>query len=261
MRGIYLAFALLLFFSFFTLVPLPGSTKAVQNAFLEAEWMIYRLSRASGTVTDDAMCVLADLWGMGGLTAEYITPGGQRENVTCALLTESKVAITPDDVGEMGSELRGEVTDIWITSRYQVTKIFFFSYFLMGLVIMGLLMDMFSSIGPFSHRTAFSAAGLFTISVGITTVMFRSGIIGGIRSWELLNWGVGLAPGTGMLSYLLTIFLALAIVGYIAGGVMRGYNIAKEYINTYEALKLSTRIEKEKGEKAMQAAKELQRKA
>jgi hypothetical protein len=227
----------------FTLLPPPASQlgSIVQGAATTS----YKIVRAVGVVRDENICMLADLWNLGGIEAQ-LEGGG---NVTCAQLTEQKIALTPADERAYGSELGGVVERVWITNELTLNKLFYVSYILFGLVLATIITDVYLVTGMGRYSTAHVVGFLAVAGIGVTMLLFRTGAV-----WPVLSGLANLLPGNSLLGEALFAFFALTLVWWVVGQIALGYHVTKENYKRFAAVRVAGKADYQRGVRALEAA-------
>ena len=72
---LHVGIAVILFLGLFSFTMLPKPVAGLGDFFQGAAFSMYKAARFSGFATDEGMCILADLWNLGGLDAKYVPVG------------------------------------------------------------------------------------------------------------------------------------------------------------------------------------------
>ncbi len=212
--------------------------------------VVYEITKSIGGVRDEQMCVLADIWNMQGLTTSVDKINtNEYENVSCAILTEKKIAITPGDEEFLGEELYGISEEIYINDKLALNKLFFVSYILLGLVLSSILTDVFLSMGLFSNKTSLAMGGGITVSLSLVLLLFRTETM-----WSLLLNLINVIPGNGLLANGIFFILALSVGAFVVGQISLGYHAAKNSQRTFAAMRLAVKADKDRGELMLKEA-------
>jgi len=245
-NALYLVIGTILFVGLFSFMVLPKPLEPVREIFQSASTFLYKLIRLTGGVTDSNMCTLADLWNMAGIDAEVLLEVGGQENFTCAVLTEEKIAMIPQEKEIFGDELQGVVTDVYLIDWTTVHKLFYVSYIIMGLAFAAVITDILLNSGLI-RTTAATALGYFIIvGVAVTLLMFRSGAM-----WAILSAFLTIVPGNSLLAEGIFLMLSMSALWWLVSQVMLGYHIAQQSHKKFAAIRLAGRADYERGMRAM----------
>ncbi|MBR9680635.1 MAG: hypothetical protein GOU98_02305 [Candidatus Altiarchaeota archaeon] len=300
----HLAIATILFVGLFSFTMLPPPLAQLGEVFQGFGYTVFEIAKFTGSATDEGMCVLADMWNMGGLDATVVlenppaniisrnscksvntcnwvcksnvigptaeTSGDcsqvcapelicnrvvndktiYTQNITCALLSEKYIAITPKDESIYGDALNGVVSSVTINDKRALNKLFYVSYFMLGLVLAAMIADMWMS--TMGRRSTGMAVGLTVmLTIGVVMTLFRAGVI-----WPYLEVFMKLTPGNNMLGDAIFFTLSLSLVWFIIAQVMHGYNIAKVSHRRFAAVGKAANLDLRRGEKLLDAKEE-----
>jgi len=251
----YAFIAVFLLFMLFTWVMLPPPFNRMGRMFQRIGVAGYEITKAVGVTSDADICVLADLYNTGGILAT-VRDSTHEYNVSCALLTEKKVAIVPKDYEKFGSEVTAEATgQYWIKDIRTLNKLFYFSYLLMGLVIAEMITDMMVSTVGRKYSTAKVLGYGAVLTFGIMLVLIRTGAV-----WEVLNALMMLVPAKhSLIAMAITLVFMMAAWGWMIGQMVLGYEMAKSRKDRMKAMKIAAEADYLRGKTALEKARQLGR--
>ena len=203
----------------------------------------YKIVRVTGGVTDVHMCVLADLWNLGGIDATL--EGG--EVISCALLTEREIAVIPRDRDVYTG---GYLETVEIKDNITLNKLFYVSFVVFGLALAAVITDIFLSIRTPGFGPG-QAVGYTTImGIAVTFLFFRTGAV-----WPFLTGFANIIPGNTLLADGIFFVLALSLVWWVAGQIALGYNVTKKSYQKFAAVRIGARADAERGRVAIEGTK------
>jgi len=252
-EAFYLFLACFFMIFLFTWVMLPPPLNTLGKFFQTLGYVGYTVNRALGTVSDANMCILADLYNLGGIEATVRGVGGEVYNISCALLSEERIAVTPADEEKFGEELAGWAVEFFIKDIRALNKLFYFSYLLMGFVIAAAVTDVYVATVGRKYSTGKMLGYSVMLTFGIMLVLLRTG-----GAWEALTALMQLVPAHGnlMANALAAIFI-FAVFSWIIGEMAIGYHLVKEQRKKLEAMRMAARADYERGMLAMETARRL----
>lgn len=241
----HLTVATLLFLGLFSFLLLPPPLNVVSDAVQGFATTLYRITRTTGVVTDAHMCMLADLWNLGGLEAQ-LEGGG---TVSCALLSERKIAITPADERAYGEGLGGVLESVDINNWLTLNKLFYVSYVLMGLALAAVITDVYMSFRG-KPNVSMALGYLFVGAIGVTLLLFRTGAV-----WPALSLIANTIPGNSLMADAIATFLSLSLMWWVVGQIALGYNVTKKSYQKVAAIKQAGELDYRRGMLALNEAK------
>lgn len=244
----HLIIASILFVGLFSFTMLPPPLNGLGHFIQGAGYTVFEIAKITGSATNQGMCVLADLWNMGGLVAEYSPKnGGALKNESCALMEEKKLAITPKDEARYGAELKGVVQKVYILDKIALNKLFFVSYALLGLVLAAMIADFW--LATRGRKSTGMAVGITVmLTIGVVMTVFRSGLI-----WPYLVIFTQLTPGNTLLGDGIFMVLILSTIWWLFAQIIHGFNVSKANYKKFAAVGKAAELDLRRGEKVIEA--------
>ncbi len=247
----HIILACVLFISLFTYTVLPGPLNRITDLASSVGFFGYKVVRGLGVTTDYRICSLLDAFNYGGMTAGVWTEGAQAyTNMSCAVLSENKVAIGRYEVEKYGDQLFGTAEKFYIENRRQVNKVFYGFYMFFGLMITGVIGDIFITFGQFRTKTSNAIAIGGVASIALTMLIMRTGPF-----WSGLELLINAIPGSGsIIASLLAGLLIMGPLWWMLTHILIGYKIAKKgAIDPFKAIETAVATDVKKGTVGLKA--------
>ncbi|MBR9681841.1 MAG: hypothetical protein GOV00_03515 [Candidatus Altiarchaeota archaeon] len=199
-----------------------------------------------GIVTDYRICSLLDAWNYEGMTTEvFKVETEQYENFSCAGLEENNIAIGFFEEDMYGDDLFGTAEKFFVESKVQVNKVFYSFYIFFGLLMIGVIGDMFITFGQFRMSTGNAVAVGGTASIALTMILMRS-----TAFWKGLTLMLTMAPGGG--GPAVSMILALLLMGpiwWLVNQFLFGYRLGKKgVVDQFKAIETAVSADYRRGQ-------------
>ncbi|MBR9680112.1 MAG: hypothetical protein GOU99_03630 [Candidatus Altiarchaeota archaeon] len=193
----------------------------------------YEMSKILGVADDLNLCILADYWGIGGITA-ILADNSETE---CALVSKQGISYY-------------DVIGVTIENKRSANLLFYFAYAIQGLMIGFAVMDMYLLFG--GRKSTATALGFGVIlTIAATMVSFQRGL-----PQTVIRFSANVLPwGRSLFGVMLTFMFSYILIFWIWNQFVYGFEMARRGKDRYKAIETAVSADLKRGETALKTIK------